>query len=140
MTTVPPMLIENSETRFDLVPIHKGPSGPLEYNYDLTKSIRLPGAHGEEIVRDVFTDTHVGSSLVRSSSFLLTKAKTQMTYTVGEDGHVRAWKTNTPASTAVDETMEIDEGADAKKKEKKDRKEKRKEKKDKKDKKRYEPY
>jgi len=65
--------------------------------------------------------------------------QTQTTYTVGEDGHVRAWKTDASA----DETMDIDESADAKNKEKKDRKEKRKEKKekkDKKDKKRYEPY
>lgn len=60
-----------------------------------------------------------------------------MTYTTGEDGHVRAWK----IETSADETMDIDEEADAKKKkDKKDRKEKRKEKKDKKEKKRYEPY
>lgn len=67
---------------------------------------------------------------------MLTHDQTQTTYTVGEDGQVRAWKTE----ASSDKTMDIDEGADAKKKEKKDRKEKRKEKKDKKDKKRYEPY
>jgi hypothetical protein len=132
------MLNEDSETRFDLVPIHKGSSGPLDYMYDLTKSVRLPGAHGEEIVRDLFTDTNVGFSCDQSFQSLLIIAKTQVTYTVGEDGHVRAWKTETP--TSAEETMDIDEGADAKKKEKKDRKEKRKEKKEKKDKKRYEPY
>lgn len=59
--------------------------------------------------------------------------QTQTTYTVGEDGHVRAWKTDTPAQ----ETMDVDEEASTRKKEKKDRREKRKEKKDKK---RYEPY
>lgn len=64
---------------------------------------------------------------------MLTQDQTQTTYTVGEDGQVRAWKTE----ASPDETMDIDEGADAKKKEKKDRKERRKEKKDKK---RYEPY
>ncbi|KAJ8110418.1 hypothetical protein OPT61_g6734 [Boeremia exigua] len=99
--------------RVDLVPVRKG-AGVLQYDYDLTKSVRLPGAHGEEVVRDLFTDTH-----------------TQTTYTVGEDSHVRAWKTD--ISTA--ETMDVDEGVDAKK-EKKDRKERRKEKKDKKEKKR----
>ncbi|KAJ4993535.1 WD repeat-containing protein [Stagonosporopsis vannaccii] len=109
---------KHSETRLDLVPVDKG-AGTLQYEYDLTKSVRLPGAHGEEIVRDLFTDTH-----------------TQTTYTVGEDSQVRAWKTE----TSTDETMDIDDAADAKKREKKDRKEKRKEKKDKKDKKRYEPY
>lgn len=67
---------------------------------------------------------------------MLIRAQTQTTYTVGEDGQVRAWK----IEASADETMDVDEGADAKKKEKKDRKEKRKEKKDKKDKKRYEPY
>ncbi|KAF3045913.1 hypothetical protein E8E12_006585 [Didymella heteroderae] len=109
---------KHSESRLDLVLVHKN-AGVLQYEYDLSKSVRLPGAHGEEVVRDLFTDTH-----------------TQTTYTVGEDGQVRAWKTEASA----DETMDIDESADAKKKEKKDRKEKRKEKKDKKDKKRYEPY
>ncbi|KAJ4330750.1 hypothetical protein N0V87_009730 [Didymella glomerata] len=109
---------KHSEGRVELVPVHKG-AGILQYDYDLSKSVKLPGAHGEEIVRDLFTDTHA-----------------QTTYTVGEDGQVRAWKTEASA----DETMDVDESADAKKKEKKDRKEKRKEKKDKKDKKRYEPY
>lgn len=65
----------------------------------------------------------------------MTILQMQVTYTVGEDGHVRAWRTE----TSSDETMEIDEAADAKK-DKKDRKERRKEKKEKKDKKRYEPY
>lgn len=49
---------------------------------------------------------------------------------------MRAWKTE----ASVDETMDVDEEADAKKKEKKERKERRKEKKEKKEKKRYEPY
>lgn len=69
-------------------------------------------------------------------TFVLTSDQTQTTYTVGEDGQVRVWKTEASA----DGTMDIDEGAVARKKEKQDRKEKRKEKKDKKDKKRYEPY
>ncbi|UPX19752.1 uncharacterized protein EKO05_0010005 [Ascochyta rabiei] len=110
---------KHSERRLDLVPVCKGVGGPLQYEYDIAKSVRLSSAHGEEVVRDLFTDTH-----------------SQTTYTVGEDGHVRAWKTE--AST--DETMVVDEEADTRKKDKKDRKEKRKEKKEKKDKKRYEPY
>lgn len=48
----------------DLIPIEKSPSGtPLQYQYDLEMRIRLEGAHSEEIVRDVFTDVHVGSLL-----------------------------------------------------------------------------
>lgn len=115
--------------------MHKA-AGVLQYEYNLTKTVRLPGAHGEEIVRDLFTDTHVSSRMELHAAPKLTLHQTQITYTVGEDSHVRAWKTE--AST--DEIMDVDEAADAKKKEKKERKEKRKEKKDRKDKKRYEPY
>lgn len=49
-----------SESSFDLIPLQKNISGePLQYEYDLEKSVRLSGAHGEEIIRDVFTDVHV---------------------------------------------------------------------------------
>ena len=92
----------------------------LQYAYDLAKSVRLSGAHGEEIVRDLFTDIHVSICLNASRVFTLIVRQTQTTYTVGEDGQVRAWKTD----ASVGETMDIDESADAKKKEKKDRKEK----------------
>lgn len=53
---------QDSEGRLDLVPVHKG-ADVLQYDYDLTRSVRLPGAHGEEIVRDLFTDPHVSISL-----------------------------------------------------------------------------
>lgn len=53
------MLIKDSESRLDLVPINKHVDGPLQYNYDLAKSTRFSGGHGEEIVRDLFTDVHV---------------------------------------------------------------------------------
>lgn len=43
----------------DLIPIIKSGDGPLEYAYDLSKKIQLPGAHGDEIVRDLYTDVHV---------------------------------------------------------------------------------
>ncbi|OSS46674.1 hypothetical protein B5807_09058 [Epicoccum nigrum] len=109
---------KHSENRMDIVSVHKG-ADVLQYDFDISKSVRFAGAHGDEIVRDLFTDTH-----------------TQTTYTVGEDSQVRAWKTE----AFVDETMDVDEEADAKKKEKKERKERRKEKKEKKEKKRYEPY
>jgi WD40 repeat protein len=51
---------KHSECYLDFIPIHKNvQGGPLQYEYDLEKSVRLPGGHGEEIVRDVFTDVHV---------------------------------------------------------------------------------
>jgi hypothetical protein len=59
------MLTVYSESRLNLIPINKGINGPLDYSFDLENSMSFPGAHGEEIVRDLFTDTHVG----RLSSF-----------------------------------------------------------------------
>lgn len=41
------------------MPITKGQSGPLDYSFDLESKIQLAEAHGEEIVRDLFTDTQV---------------------------------------------------------------------------------
>ncbi|CAA9963040.1 WD40 domain containing protein [Pyrenophora teres f. maculata] len=63
------------EAKLSLIPITKGPNGPLDYPLDAASGIQMDGAHGEEIVRDFFTDVH-----------------TQVTYTVGEDGMIRAWK------------------------------------------------
>lgn len=49
-----------SENYLDLIPLEKNTKGlPLQYEYDLEKSLRLSGAHGEDIVRDIFTDVHV---------------------------------------------------------------------------------
>ncbi|RAR16102.1 WD40 repeat-like protein [Stemphylium lycopersici] len=101
---------KHSESDLNLIPITKGSNGPLDYTFDLGNSISLPGAHGEEIVRDLFTDI-----------------QTHTTYTCGEDGQVRAWK------SAGEASMEVDEAAGSSKK-------KRKEKKDKKEKERYKPY
>ncbi|KAF2826927.1 WD40 repeat-like protein [Ophiobolus disseminans] len=118
---------KHSEGTLDLVPITNTSGGPLQYSYfNLKTSIRLPGAHGEEIVRDIYTDT-----------------QTQTSYTCGEDGHVRAWK------LSGEEIMDVDdeeEAAPVKKKSKdKDSKARRKEKKEKhqgddKEKARFKPY
>ncbi|RMZ68133.1 WD domain [Pyrenophora seminiperda CCB06] len=78
-----------------LIPITKGTNGPLDYSLDIDNGVKLQGAHGEEI--------------------------THTTYTVGEDGHVRAWRSNAAQDTAVDE-----EGAGSAKKRRKDKKEKEK--------------
>jgi hypothetical protein len=56
------LLILDSESHLDLIPMTKSSSGPLQYDYDLAKSIKLTGGHGEEIVRDLFTDVHVSHS------------------------------------------------------------------------------
>jgi hypothetical protein len=53
----------NSENRLDLIPMTKASTGPLEYAYDLAHRIRVPSAHGEEIVRDVFADVHVSFAI-----------------------------------------------------------------------------
>ncbi|CAO2647403.1 Nn.00g083250.m01.CDS01 [Neocucurbitaria sp. VM-36] len=112
---------KHSESQLNLIPIEKHASGPLQYDFNIEKSIQLPGAHGEDLVRDVFTDVH-----------------TRTTFTCGEDGFIRAWK------ASGDESMDVDEGTEPEKKSK-DRKEKRKEKKDRKrgdekEKGRFKPY
>ena len=48
-----------SESRLNLIPISKDNNGPLQYQVDIEKSIQLPGAHGEELIRDIFTDVQV---------------------------------------------------------------------------------
>ncbi|KAL1387331.1 WD40-repeat-containing domain protein [Phyllosticta capitalensis] len=63
----------------DLLPLQPPAAtadSPLAYSCAPTdpRALRLPGAHGEEIVRDVFFDE-------RSARW----------FTCGEDGHVRAW-------------------------------------------------
>ncbi|KAI1570170.1 hypothetical protein PtrEW7m1_008318 [Pyrenophora tritici-repentis] len=63
------------DAKLSLIPVTKGSNGPLDYSLDAESGIQMDGAHGEEIVRDFFTDVH-----------------THVTYTVGEDGMIRAWK------------------------------------------------
>ncbi|CAG7977192.1 unnamed protein product [Penicillium salamii] len=58
------------EQRLDLVPLVSGP-----WSLDRENLWRLPGAHGEEVVRSVYLDE-------QSSSV----------FTCGEDGYVRVWK------------------------------------------------
>lgn len=48
-----------SSSELTLFPVHKAGSGPLEYVCDPNNTIRIPGAHGEEIVRDIITDVQV---------------------------------------------------------------------------------
>jgi hypothetical protein len=71
-------LIGYSESNLSLVPIAKGTNGPLDYDFNLDKIISLPGAHGEEIVRDLFTDITV-------SEFPLNLSYTQLMY--ASDSH-----------------------------------------------------
>ncbi|KAJ5096734.1 hypothetical protein N7456_007455 [Penicillium angulare] len=61
------------DKRLDLVPLISGPN----WQFDQENLWRLPGAHGEEVVRSVYLDD-----------------KTQSVFTCGEDGYVRAWKPN----------------------------------------------
>ncbi|OJD26146.1 hypothetical protein ACJ73_02473 [Blastomyces percursus] len=60
-----------SEQRLDLTPLVCSP----KFDFDLANTWRLPGAHGEELVRSIFLDDNSKSI-----------------FTCGEDGHVRSWK------------------------------------------------
>ncbi|RAL05285.1 WD repeat protein [Aspergillus ibericus CBS 121593] len=64
------------ETRLDLIPLVSTPS----WRFDQDSLWRLPGAHGEEVVRSVYLDE-----------------QTQSVFTCGEDGFVRAWKPDSEA-------------------------------------------
>ncbi|RAL13212.1 WD repeat protein [Aspergillus homomorphus CBS 101889] len=59
------------EQRLDLVPLVSSPS----WQFDQNNSWRLPGAHGEEVIRSVYVDE-----------------QSQCVLTCGEDGCVRVWK------------------------------------------------
>lgn len=132
-----------STSSLNMIPIRKNTTGPpLDYDFDIERSVQFPGAHGEEIVRDVFTDIHVcihfnsHPLILGIRTHLLqianTTSQTNTTYTCGEDSHIRAWKSS--ADTA---TMEIDPS-----KPMSDKKEKRKEKKEKRkgERERFKPY
>ncbi|KAK2743783.1 hypothetical protein FQN57_004720 [Myotisia sp. PD_48] len=60
-----------SQQTLDLVPLSSTP----QFHFDQSKIWKLPGSHGEELVRSVFFDS-----------------ESQAVYTCGEDGYVRLWK------------------------------------------------
>ncbi|KAF2871191.1 WD40-repeat-containing domain protein [Massariosphaeria phaeospora] len=95
----------------DLIPIERNPRGsPLQYEFDLQKSIQIPGAHDGEIVRDIFTDVH-----------------SHTTYTCGEDGTVRGWKFPSEEGMSIEDNAEpVQKKLESKKVKRKERKEKRK--------------
>ncbi|KAL5386445.1 hypothetical protein DPSP01_004170 [Paraphaeosphaeria sporulosa] len=112
---------KHSSGDLTLYPVHKNlQGGPLDYICNPQQPLRHQGAHGEEIVRDLFTDTNTGT-----------------TYTCGEDGSVRAWR------MASEQNAEAFGDAAEPKTKSKDRKEKRKDKKKDKrkgDESRFAPY
>ncbi|CAI7657631.1 hypothetical protein N7533_005912 [Penicillium manginii] len=59
------------DQRLDLVPLVSSPT----WQFDKDNTWRLPGAHGDEVVRAVYLDE-----------------QSQCVFTGGEDGYVRAWK------------------------------------------------
>lgn len=137
-------LIRNSDKTASLNPITKGTNGPLDYSFSTQASIQLPGAHGEDIVRHVFTQVQVSGVITthilppHAVFVFLTprRYQTHTTYTCGEDGQVRAWKSEEEEGVVG---MDVDEGTTEK--EKDSRKKKRKEKKEKeKEKARFKPY
>ncbi|KAI9752230.1 MAG: Transcriptional regulator [Chaenotheca gracillima] len=68
----------HSEQRLDLIPLTEAQSSPMaaqSWDFNLQNIARLPGAHGEDIVRDVYVDD-----------------TSQTVFTAGEDGQIRAWK------------------------------------------------
>ena len=64
----------HSKQQLDLVPLRHMRS---DWKFDSDNAVRLSGAHGEEIVRSMCFDH--GSDTI---------------FTAGEDGKIRAWRTN----------------------------------------------
>lgn len=119
-------LILASSNDLTFYPLDKSTQGgPLEYVCNPQQPIHLPGAHGEEIVRDLLTDVHVSPHhrIHSMTQHDVNNTQTQTTYTCGEDGFVRAWKM--PSSG----NMDVDDGTSEGKTKSKDKKEKRKDKK-----------
>ncbi|KKA24237.1 WD domain protein [Rasamsonia emersonii CBS 393.64] len=71
LSYVPVLSMASSEKRLDLFPIVSSP----KWQFDHSNIWRLPGAHGEEVVRTVYLDE-----------------QSRTIFTGGEDGFVRAWK------------------------------------------------
>ncbi|KAF1812154.1 WD40 repeat-like protein [Eremomyces bilateralis CBS 781.70] len=75
------MLVAGSftEKRVDLVPLRAPNSkGSLSWTPDTGSRVRISGAHGEELVRDVYAE--------------VADANNPIVITCGEDGFVRSWK------------------------------------------------
>ncbi|KAI5299340.1 hypothetical protein KEM55_002275 [Ascosphaera atra] len=120
------------QERFDLMPLVSEPT----WRFDEKNVIRLPGAHGDEVVRDVYVDVEAQSVI-----------------TCGEDGYVRTWRfSNEMIATAsrvgqAEEDEEMKDTVEAKgeeqspsKDDKKDKHERKKHRKDKgKEKKEHKP-
>ncbi|KAI2791167.1 hypothetical protein POX_c04023 [Penicillium oxalicum] len=71
MLTLPLRLGPSRNKQLDLIPVVPTPN----WRFDMDNLWRLPGAHGEEVVRSVFLDE-----------------QSQAVFTGGEDGFVRAWR------------------------------------------------
>lgn len=147
-----------SEQRLDLLPLHNPSAGePLNYTCSLDDCVRLAGAHGEEIVRDVFIDPQVRqpphppplqkkiTNPPELEPRVLTALQSSTIFTCGEDGKVRSWQAEgfggQQQQQAITTTANASDSAEEKhsKKEKK-HKDKHKKKDKKKGKERFEPY
>lgn len=72
----------------DLVPLVSSPS----WQFDKDQLWRLPGAHGDEVVRSVYVDEQVSCPDSQRTSIGLMALQSTSVFTCGEDGFVRAWK------------------------------------------------
>ncbi|RJE18691.1 WD repeat protein [Aspergillus sclerotialis] len=90
-----------AEKRLDLVPLVQSSGPDWKFDFDRENLWRLPGAHGEEVVRSVYLDE-----------------QSKSVFTGGEDGFVRAWK---PVDEKEGEPQSEGASTKSKKQKKKDR-------------------
>ena len=81
----------SSRNLLDLVPLRSKQQNAVEFDDDNT--VRLEGAHGEEVVRSVCYGDGTSPNV----------------FTAGEDGHVRAWRLPDEATYREGSIAQIDE-------------------------------
>ncbi|KAK2768327.1 hypothetical protein FQN54_000180 [Arachnomyces sp. PD_36] len=93
-----------SEQRLDLIPLTSSP----KWNFNQDAIWRLPGGHGEEIVRSIYLDQQSNS-----------------VFTCGEDGFVRVWTADNDSKIGSEDMSTVSSTKTPRSKEKKSKKEKR---------------
>lgn len=82
-----PGLLNLSARHLDLISLERLP----RWSFNTSNAVRLPGAHGEEIVRSMCFSGDVSRRYHRSLQ-LLSCQQSNAIFTGGEDGIIRAWR------------------------------------------------
>ncbi|KAI4095143.1 MAG: hypothetical protein LQ344_001794 [Seirophora lacunosa] len=90
-----PGLLNLSARYLDLISLERLP----RWSFNTPNAVRLPGAHGEEIVRSMCFSGDVSRRYLRSLQ-LLSCQQSNAIFTGGEDGIIRAWRVTEESADA----------------------------------------